>query len=156
MLWLFSHVVVSNCDSMNCSRSGFPVLHHLPEFAQTHGPWVSDAIHPIILCRPLLILPSIFPRFRVFSNKLALFINQVVKVLEFELQHQSFHWIYRVDFLQDWLVWPCCSLRLWSKTLKGLLQHHSSKASVPWWPVFYMVQLSHPYMTTGKTIVLTI
>ena len=64
---------------------------------------------------------------------------------------QSFQWIFRTDFLQDWLVW---SLAV-QVTLKSLLQHHSSKASVLWCSVFFMIQLSHPYMTTGKTIALT-
>ena len=65
--------------------------------------------HPTILsCHPLLLLPSIFPNIRVFFNELAL-LYQVVKELELQLQHQSFQWIFRVDFLWDWLVWgPCC------------------------------------------------
>ena len=68
--------------------------------------------------------------------------HQVRKVLEFQLQHQSFHWIFRADFLYDRL-----SVQ---GTLKSLLQHHSSKASILWRSAFFRVQLSHPYMTTGK------
>ena len=62
------------CNPMNCSTSVFPVLHHLPEFAQTQVHWVSDAIH-LILCHPLLLLPSIFPSIRVFSSVSALCIR---------------------------------------------------------------------------------
>jgi len=57
------------CDLMDCSTSGFPVHHQLPELTQTHVHWVSDAIHHLILCHPLLLLPSIFPSIRVFSNE---------------------------------------------------------------------------------------
>ena len=65
--------------------------------------------HHLILCHPLLLLPSIFPSIRVFSNESTL--CQVAKVLELQVQHQSFHWIFRVDFLWDWLVWSPCSTR---------------------------------------------
>ena len=64
-VWLF-------CDPMDCSTPGFPVLHHLPEFAQTHVHWISDAIQPSHLCHPLLLLPLTFPSIRVFCNELAL------------------------------------------------------------------------------------
>ena len=63
------------CDPMDCSTPGFPTLHHLQELAQTHVHWVSDAIQHLILCRPLLLLPSIFPNIRVFSDELALHIR---------------------------------------------------------------------------------
>ena len=75
--------------------------------------------------------------------------HQVAKVLE--LQHRPFQWIFRVDFLYAWLV----NLLVVQGTLKNLLQKHSSNASTIWCSVFFMVQLSHPYMTTGKTIALT-
>ena len=79
----------------------FPVLHYLPEFAQIHVHWVRDAIQPLILPSSLALNLSI----RVFQGVGTL--HQVAKVLE--LQHQSFQWIFRVDFLKDWLVWfPCC------------------------------------------------
>ena len=74
--------------------------------------------------------------------------HQVAKVLE--LQHQSFQWIFRNDFVIDWL-----DFLVVQRTLKNLHQHHSSKASILWHPAFFMVQLLHPYMTTGKTIALT-
>ena len=78
----------------------------------------------------------------------------VAKVLEFQLQHHSFQWIFRVDFLKNWLVWwfDLCAVQ---GTLKSLLQHHNLKASIIWHSAFFMVQLSHPYMTTGKIIALT-
>ena len=75
----------------------------------------------------------------------------MAKVLAFQVQHQSFQWIFRTDFLYDALAGsPCCP-----GTLKSLPQHHSSKASILWHSAFFIVQLSHPYMTTGKTIALT-
>ena len=76
------------------------------------------------------------------------FWHQVTKVLELQVQHQSFKWLFRVDFLQEWLVWSPCSPRT-------LLQHHSWKASILWCSAFFTVQFSHPYMTTGETIALT-
>ena len=77
--------------------------------------------------------------------------HQVAKVLEFQLQHRSFQWIFRTDFLRmDWL-----DLLAVQGTLKSLLQQHSSKASILWCSAFFIVQLSRPYMTTGKIIALT-
>jgi len=104
----------------------------------------------LILCRPLLILPSIFPSNRVSSNESVLCIR-FAKVLELQLQHQSFRGIFKTDFLRiDWF-----DLLEVQRTLKSLLQHHSSKASILRHSAFFIVQLSHPYMTTGKTIALT-
>ena len=103
LLLLFSRSVVS--DSLwPHGLQGFPVLHHLLEFAQTHVHWVGDAIQP---SHPLL-LPS--PPALNLSQHQSLFqwvssLHQVAKGLEFQLQHQSFQWIFRIDFLQDWLVW---------------------------------------------------
>ena len=76
----------------------------------------------------------------------------MARVVELQLQHQSFQWIFRVSFLQDCLVWSPCGPR----TLKSLLQHHSPKAPILQHSAFFMVQLSHSYTTTGKTIALTI
>ena len=73
------------------------------------------------------------------------------QILELQLQHCSFQWIFRTDFVKNWLVWSSC----YSRTLKSLLQHRSSKASILWCSAFFMVQCSHPCMTTGKTIALT-
>ena len=105
----------------------------------------------LILCHPLLLPPSIFPRIRVFSNELVLPFRWP-KCWEFQLQHQSYQRIFMTDLLIkiDWL-----DLLAVQETLKSLLQHHNSKASILWHSAFFVVQLSHPYMTTGKTIVLT-
>ena len=75
----------------------------------------------------------------------------MAKVLELQLQHQSFQWIFRTDFLSDGLVWSSCCPR----DSKSLLQHYSSKASILWHSAFFRVQLLHPYMIAGKTKALT-
>ena len=136
---------------MNCSTPGFSVHHYVPEFAQTQVHWVSDAIQP----SHLLSSPS--PLALNFSQHQGLFqwvssSHHVAKVLELQLQHQSFQWVFRIDFLWDWLVWSLCCPR---ESQKSTLAH-SSKASVLQCSAFFMVQLSYLYMTTGKTIVLTI
>ena len=105
----------------------------------------------LVLCCPLLLSPSIFPSIRVFSNESVLCIRWPNKVLEFQLQHQSFQWILGlISFRMDWL-----DLLVVQETLKSLLQHHSSKASVLWRSALFIVQLSHSYMTPGETIALT-
>ena len=132
------------CDPMDCSTPGTSVLHYYPEFAQIHAHWVSDAIqpsHPLSSSSP--------PAFNLFQHQ-GLFQwvgswHQVAKALE--LQHQSFQWIFGVDFLQDWLVWSLCSP--WDS------QESSPESSILWHLDFFMVQLSHPYMTTGKIPALT-
>ena len=98
------------CDPMNCSMPGLPVHHQLPEFAQAHVHQVADAIQP---SNPLLS-PS--PPAFSLSHYQGLFkwvssSHQVAKVLELQLQHQSFQWIFRTDFLEDWLVWSACCPR---------------------------------------------
>ena len=106
------------------------------------------------LCWPLLLVLSVFPSTRVSSNE-RLFqwagsSHQVAKVLELQLQHQSLHWVFRFDFFRiEWF-----DLLAVQGTLKSLLQHHSSEASILHRSVFFMVQLLHTYMTTGKTICL--
>ena len=171
---------VQLCDPMDCSTSGFPVLHYLPEFAQTHVHWVSDVIqpsHPLPPPSPLALnLSQHHSLFQWVGSS-----HQVAKVLD--IYHQSFQWIFRADFLSTELAlcirWP----EYWSfsfsispsneypglvsfimdwldllaaqRTLRSLLQHHSSKASILWCSAFFMVHLSHPYKTTGKTIALT-
>ena len=133
---------------MNCRTPGFPVLHNLLEFAQTHVHWVDDAIQP---SHPLHLFSSCLQSFWA-SGCLVSCSHQVVKVLEHQLQHQSFKRIFSViSFRIDWF-----DLRAVQGTLKNLLWHHSSKASILWCSAFLIVQLSHPYMTTGKTIALTI
>ena len=145
-----THSCPGLCDPMDCSTPGFPVHHQFPALAQTHVHWVSDAI------QPSHHLPSPSPPAFYLSQHQGLFqwvssSHQVAKVLELQLQHQSFQWIFRIDsFRTDWL-----DLLAVQGTLKSLLQHHSSKASILQCPAFFIVQLSRPYMTTGKTIALT-
>ena len=136
------------CDPMDCSTPGFPVLHHLPEFAQTHVHWVCDDIH-LVLCHPLLLLSSIFPSIRVFSNESVLHIRWP-KYWSFSISiSPSNEYSELNSFKIDWF-----DLLAVQGTLKNLLQHHTPKASVLQHSAFFMVQLSHPYITTGKTIAL--
>ena len=90
------------CDPMDCSMPGFSVLYHLPDLAQTHVHWVSDAIQPSHPLSSPLLLPPIFPSIRVFSNVSSL--HQVAKVLEFQLQHQFFQWTPK-DWSLGWTGW---------------------------------------------------
>ena len=136
-------------DSMGCSMPGFPVLHQLPELTQTHVCWVGDAIH-LILCCPLLLPPSIFPSIRVFSNESALRIRWP-KYWSFSFSISPFNeYSGLISSRMEWL-----DLLAVQGTLESLLQHHSSKASILQCSAFFIVQLSHPYMTTAKTIALT-
>ena len=138
------------CDPMNHSTPGLPVHHQLPEFSQTHIHRVSDAIQPSHLlsspsspaCNP--------PSFRVFSNESTLHMRWP--------KYWSFSFCIippkkipgLISFRMDWL-----DLLAVQGTLKSLLQHHSSNASILLHQAFFTVQLSHPYMTTEKTIALT-
>ena len=104
----------------------------------------------LILCRPLLLLPSIFPSIRVFSNESVLHIRWP-NYWSFSLSiSPSSEYLGLISFRSDWL-----DLLAVQGTLKSLLQHHSSKASILQHSAFFIVQLSHPYMTTGKIIALT-
>ena len=143
------------CNPMNCSMPGFPVLHYLPESTQTHSCSLSQWCHPTISsCHPLLLLPSIFPSIRVY-NESALPIRwplHQVKYWSFSFSiSPSNEYSGLISFRID-----CFDLLAVQQTLKSLLQHHTSKASVLQHSAFLTVQLSHPYMTTGKTITLTI
>ena len=136
---------------MNCSMPGFPVLHYLPEFAQTHTHWVGDTIQPSHLGHPLLLLPSIFPSIRVFSSGSAL-PSRWPKYWSFSFSNNpSSEYSGLISFRMDRF-----DLLAVQGTLKSLLQHHSLKALILWYSVYFMVPLSLPYMTTGKTITLTI
>ena len=105
----------------------------------------------LIVCCPLLLLPAIFPSIRIFSNESALCIRWP-KYWSFSFSiSPSNEYSGLISFRTDWFDFLAVQ-----GTLKSLLQHHSSKASIFWCSVFFMVQLSHPYMTTGKTIALTI
>ena len=134
---------------MNPSTPGLPVHHQLLESTQTHVHCVSDAKH-LILCRPLFLLPSSFPSIRVFSNESAFHIKWP-KYWRFSFNSSpSNEYPGLISLRMDWL-----DLLAAQGTLKSLLQHHSSKTSVLWCSAFFIVQLSHPHMTTGKTIDLT-
>ena len=138
------------CDPMNRTTPGLPVHHQLLDPPK---PMSIESVMPsshLILCRPLLILPSIFPSIRVFPKESALHIKRP--------KYWSFHFSISpsnehpglISFRMDWL-----DLLAVQGTLKSLLQHHSSKASILLHSAFFTFQLSHPYMTTGKTIALT-
>ena len=140
-------VVSDSLRPMNRSTPGLPVHHQLPEFTQTHVHRVGDAIqpsHPLLSPSPAFSLSQQQALFQWISS-----LHQVAKVLE--LQNQYFQWILRLIFFKiDWF-----HLLAVQGTLKSLLQHHSSKASVLQCSAFFIVQLSHLYVTTGKTITLT-
>ena len=143
---LSSHSVWSTlCESMDYSKPGLPVLNYFLEVALTHVHWVNDAIQP-----SHLLLPSIIPSIKVFSNELALHIRWP-KYWSFSFSISPSN-EYSGLFPLGWTGW----IFFQSKGLKSLLQHHSSKASVLQHSAFLMVQLSHLYLTTGKTIALTI
>ena len=127
----------------------FHVLHHLLDLLKLMSIESVMPSNDLILCHPLLLLPSIFPSIRVFSNELAL--CMVARVLEFQLQHQSFQWIFRTDFLQDGLGGSPYSPR---HSQESSLTPRF-KISILLCSAFSIAQLSHPYMTTGETIALT-
>ena len=137
---------------MDCSRPSFPVLHHLPKLAQTHV-HVHESVMPsnrLILCRPLLLLPAVFPRIWVFSKESALCIRWSKYWISTFIISPSNEYAGLISFRIDWF-----DLLAVQGTHKSFLQHHNSKSSVLWHSAFFMVQLSHPYMTTRKTIAFT-
>ena len=135
---------------------------HEPKHARHPCPSPTPGVHPnpksiesvmpsnhLILCRPLLLLPSIFPSIRVFSNESSLCIRwPKIWSFSFSISPSNEH-SGLISFRMDWL-----DLLAVQETLKSLLQHHRSKASILRCSAFFIVQLSHPYMTTGKTIAL--
>jgi len=134
---------------MNHSPPDLPVHQQLPESTQTHDHRVGDAIqpsHPLSSPSPPAL--NLFQHQGLFKRVSSL--HEVAKVLEFQLQHQSINEHSGLIFRMDWL-----DLLAVQGTLKSLLHHHSSKASILQCSVFFTVQLSHPYMTTGKTIAFT-
>ena len=138
------------CDPMNHSTPGLSVHHQLLEPTQTHVRWVGDAIQPSHPLTSLLLLPSIFPSIRVFSNESVLCIR-CPKYWSFNFSlSPSNEYSGLISFRIDQL-----DLLAVQGTLKSLLQHHSSKASILQCSAFFIVQISHPYTTTGKTIALT-
>ena len=138
------------CDPMNRSMPGFPVHHQLQEFTQTHVHWVVMPSSHLILSCPFLLLPSIPSSIRVFSNESTLHMRwPKYWSFNFSISPSNEH-LGLISFRTDWL-----DLLAVQETLKSLLQNHSSKASILWCSAFFIVQISHPYMTTGKTIALT-
>ena len=129
-------------NPMDYSTPGFPVLHHLPEHVQTMS---TESVMPschLILCHPLFLLPSLFPRIRIFSSESALR-SMWPKYWSFNFSiSPSNEYSGLISFRMDWFDLAV------QGTLKGHLQHHISKASILWSSAFLMVQLSHPYMTT--------
>ena len=138
------------CDPMDCSTPGLPVLHQPQSLLKLMA---IESVMPsghLILCHPLLLPPSIFPSIRVFSNESALLIRWP-KDWSFSFNiNPSNEYSGLISFSIDWL-----DLLAVQGTHKSLLQHQSSKASILQCSAFFIVQLSHPYMTTGKTMALT-
>ena len=138
----------SLCDPVDCSTPGFLVLHYLLEFVQLMSIESVMPSNHLILCHPLLLLPSIFSSIRVFPSESVLRIR-CPKYWSFSFSISlSNEYLGLIFFRIDWFA-----LLAVQGTLKGL-QHHSSKASILQRSAFFMVQLSHPYMATGKTIAL--
>ena len=137
------------CDPTDCSMPGLPVpiFWSSPKFVLIELVMLSNHL---ILCHPLLLLPSIFPSIRVFSSE------SVLRIRWPKYWNCSFNispsneYSGLISFRMDWL-----DLLAVQGTLKSLLQHHTSKASILQSSAFFIVQLSHPYVTTGKTIALT-
>ena len=139
---------------MDCSISCFPILQCHSEFAQTHVHCVDDAIqpsHPLSLpSPPALSLSQHQGLFQWISSS-----HQVAKVLEFQLQHQYFQWIFRLNILWEIRI-DLLYLLAVQETHRSLLQNHSRKESILWHSAFFVVQFSQPDMNTGKTIALTV
>ena len=136
------------CDAMNHSMPGLPSLHQLPEFTQTHVHCVGDAIQPSHLLSSLFLPPSIFPSISVFSSE-SVFRIRWPEYWSISISPSN-EYSGLISSRVDWL-----DLLVVQGTLNSLLQHHSSKSSILQRSAFFIVQLSHPYMTTGKTIALT-
>ena len=138
------------CDPTDCSTPGFPVHHQLLELAQIHVHQVGDASNHLILCCPLLPPPSVFPSISVFPKESFLRIRwPKYWSFSFSISPSNEH-SRLVSFRMNWFDFLTVQ-----GTLKSLLQHHGSKPSILWCSVFFIVQLPHPCMTTGKTIALT-
>ena len=127
-----------------------PFYHQLPEFTKMHVHWVGNAIQPSHPLSSIVLLPPIFPRIRVFSNESALRIRWPKHLsFTFNISPSNEH-PRLLSFKMDWL-----DRLVVQGTLKSLLQHHVSKASILRHSAFFTVRLSRPYMTTGRTIALT-
>ena len=136
------------CDPMNCSTPGSPVLTISQSLLKLMFMELVMPSNHHILCHPLLLLPSIFPSIRVFSNE-SVFHIRWPKYWSFSI-NPSNEYSGLISFRINWFDWLAVQ-----GTFKSLLEHHSPKASILQCSAFFTVQLSHPYMTTGKTIALT-
>ena len=134
---------------MDCSTAGFPVHHHSQNLLKLMSIWQVMPSNHLILCHSLLLPPSIFPSIRVLSNVSVLHIRWP-KYWSLIFISCSNEYLGLISFRIDWL-----DLLAVQGTLKSFLQHHNSKASILGCSAFFIVQLSHPYMATGKTISLT-
>ena len=148
---LFSSVAQARptiCDPLDCRMPGFPVHHQFPDLLKLMPIKSVMPSNQLTLCRPLLFPPSIFPSIRIFFSESAL-CSGWPKYWRFSISSSN-EYSGLISFRMDWY-----DLLAVQGTLKSLLQHHSSKALILRCSAFFMVQLSHPYMTTGKTIALT-
>ena len=149
----FSHAVVSDSLWPHEPQQARPPWNSITNSQSPPKPVSMESVMPsnhLILCCPLPLPPSIFPSIRVFSNESALHIRwPKYWSFSFNISPSNKH-PELISFRIDWL-----DLLAVQGTLKSLLQYHSSKASIPWHSAFFILQLSHPYMTTGKTIPLT-
>ena len=135
---------------MDCSTPGSPSVTNSQNLLKLLSIELVMSSNYLILCHPLLLLPSLVPSIRVFSNESVLHIRWP-KYWSFSFSISlSNEYSGLISFRNDWL-----DLLAVQGTLKSLLQHHNSKASILWYSGFFIVQLSYPYMTTGKTIALT-
>ena len=150
----FSSVIQSCltlCDPMNHSTPGLPVQQKLPEFTQLKSIELVIPSNHLILCHPLLLLPSIFPSIRVFSKESVLYIRwPKYWSFSFNISIPILMDSGLISFSRDWL-----DLLAVQGILKSILQNHSSKASILQCSAFFIVQFSHPHITTRKTIALT-
>ena len=134
------------CEPMHCITPGFPVHHQLPKFAQIHVHRIGDAIQPSLLCYPLLHLLSIF------SSVGSFLMSQFFPSVGQSIGASTLASILYSGLMSSKIDW--FDLLAVQGTLKNLLQHYSSKGSILWCLTFFMVQVSHSYMTTGKNIAL--
>ena len=133
------------CDPMDCSTPGFLVHHQTQSLLKLMSIQSVTPSNHLIFCRPLLLSPSVFPSIRVFSNESVLCFRWPYWSFSFSISPSS-EYSGLISFQMDWL-----DLLAVQETLESLLQHHSSKALILWHSAFFIVQLSHPYLTTGKT-----
>ena len=137
------------CNPMDCSTPGFPILHFSHSLLKLISIGSVVSYNNLIFCCPLPPLPSVFKHQGLPMSQLFVSGSQSIGVSALA---QSSQWIFRVDFLYDWLVWSPCSPRDSQESSPT----HSLKASILYCSTFFMVQLSHPYLSTGKTLALTI